>query len=127
MIQLGHNVFSLLELFTGIFKRADVLEMAVHHVATVVAIVFSYYGNQIPLGITVLIGHNIGDIFLNIGRFVRDLKLASNIVQAIFYTFLVLSWAIPRVYVISACFLPAGYYVRYFWPTHLDPVLNQLR
>jgi TLC domain len=127
MIQLGHNIHSVLELFTGSGKRADVQEMALHHVATVTAIVFSYFGNQIPLGITVLMGHNIGDIVLNLGRFTRDLNLVSNTFQAILYALLVLSWAFPRIFLISACFLPAGYYYRFFVPINLDPVLEDLR
>lgn len=127
MVQLGHHINSLLELFAGCGKRADVPEMALHHVATVAAMLFSYFGGQVPMGVTVLTAHNIGDIGLNLGKFTRDLKLLPELWEAIVYVLIVLTWTVPRVFMISICFLPTGYYVRYFWPKHHDPVLRELR
>jgi hypothetical protein len=127
MIQLGHHVHSTLELFTGIGKRADVPEMLLHHVATVAAMMFSYFGSQIPSGVTVLVAHNIGDIFLNLGKFTRDLKLLSSLLEALLYVVVLVTWFVPRVLMISSCFLYSGYYVRYFWPQNYDPVIANLR
>lgn len=127
MIQLGHHVHSIVELFTGLEKRADVPEMLLHHVATVAAMLFSYFGNQIPSGVTVLVAHNIGDIFLNLGKFTRDLKLLPSILEAVLYVILLITWFVPRVVMITSCFLYSGYYVRYFWPQNFDPVITKLR
>lgn len=113
MVQLAHHCYSLLELIAGARLRNDVAEMALHHIATVSATFFSYFGNEIAAGITVLIAHNVGDIFINLAKFCRDLKLVKGIGADLIFLTVFTSWFVPRVVLISACVLPAGIYTRH--------------
>lgn len=114
MIQLAHHFYSLVELGTGIGTRADIPEMALHHIATVSAMMFSYFTNQIACGITVLAAHNIGDIWINFAKFSRDLQLVPGMISNVIYLVLVFTWSVPRVFMISLCVLPAVFYTRHF-------------
>ena len=107
MLMLGHHTYSLLELLLNALSRPDTAEMALHHIVTVSLMLFSYYQNHIPSGITLLVAHNVGDISINLAKFSRDLKLfKSAVVEALIYTTLLLSWSVPRVVLISYCVLP---------------------
>lgn len=113
MIQLAHHIHSLLELIAGARLRNDVAEMSLHHIATVSAMLFSYFGNQVATGITVLIAHNVGDIFINLAKFSRDTKIVKGISADLLFITLFVSWFVPRVILISICILPAGLYTRH--------------
>lgn len=127
MIQLAHHMHSLLELIHGYKLRADVPEMALHHIATVSAMLMSYFGNQVSMGIAVLSAHNIGDIFVNVAKFSRDLKLVKGIPANLLFVTLFLSWFVPRVVLVSGCVLPAGIYTRQIqddvYPSHIAPLV----
>jgi len=126
MIQLAHHIHSLLELIAGAKLRNDVAEMSLHHIATVSAMLFSYFGNQIAMGITVLIAHNVGDIFINLAKFSRDLKLVKGLSADLLFVTLFVSWFGPRVILISSCVLPAGIYTRHIKEGVYDPALQPL-
>ena len=113
MIQLGHHVHSLIELVHGYKLRNDVPEMALHHIATVSAMLMSYFGNQVAMGITVLAAHNVGDIFINLAKFTRDLKIVKGLSADLVFITLFISWFVPRVVLISVCVLPAAIYTRH--------------
>lgn len=122
MLMLAHHTFSLLELCVDALKRPDTAEMALHHIATVSLMLFSYYLNYVPAGLSVLMAHNVGDIMINVGKFTRDLKLVtSNIGQGIVWTLLFISWFVPRVVLISYCIIPAGYNHLWNKPDLTDP------
>lgn len=127
MVQLAHHVYGILELFQGYGIRSDIPEMALHHIATVSAIFMSYFGNQIPGGITVLVAHNVGDIFINLGKFTRDLKLLSSRGSDLLFVTLFTSWFVPRVLLISSCVLPAAVYYRHIkagvYPERISPLV----
>ena len=127
MILLAHHVHSLLELIHGYKLRSDLAEMALHHIATVSCMLMSYYGNQVATGITVLAAHNVGDIFINLAKFCRDLKLVKGVFADLLFLTLFVSWFVPRVIMISICVLPAGFYTRHFqegvYPKRLAPLL----
>lgn len=114
MIQLAHHVHSIIELVNGYKVRTDVAEMALHHVATVSCMLLSYFGNQCASGIAVLAAHNVGDIFINLAKFCRDLKYAKGVFGDLIFVTLFISWFVPRVILISFCVLPAGFYTRHF-------------
>ena len=114
MIQLAHHIHSLLELCGGARLRSDVAEMSLHHIATVSAMLFSYFSNQVATGITVLIAHNVGDIFINLAKFSRDTKLVKGLSADLLFIALFVSWFFPRVVLISTCVLPAGIITRHF-------------
>ncbi len=127
MILLGHHVHSLLELIHGYKIRSDFSEMALHHIATVSAMIMSYFGNQVAMGITVLAAHNIGDIFINLAKFCRDLKFLKGWSMDLLFVVVFTSWFVPRVILISTCVLPAGIYTRHFapgvYPARLSPLV----
>lgn len=127
MILLGHHVHSLLELVHGYKIRSDVAEMALHHIATVSAMLMSYFGNQVAMGITVLAAHNVGDIFINVAKFCRDLKILKGLSMDLLFFALFTSWFVPRVILISMCVLPAGIYTRHLahgvYPARLSPLV----
>lgn len=116
MILLAHHVNSLIELINGYKLRNDVAEMALHHLATVSCMLMSYFGNQVATGITVLAAHNVGDIFINLAKFCRDLKYVRGIWADLLFVSLFISWFIPRVILIGICVLPAGFYTRHWKP-----------
>lgn len=126
MIQLAHHMYSLLELINGYKLRNDVAEMALHHLATVSCMMMSYFGNQVATGITVLAAHNVGDIFINLAKFCRDLKYVKGLTADLLFLTLFVSWFVPRVILIGICVLPAGYYTRHMqagvYPEHLMPL-----
>lgn len=52
-------------------RRKDWLESMVHHIATVLLLVYSYYVNFARVGTMVLITHDISDIFLELAKLLR--------------------------------------------------------
>ena len=127
MIQLAHHVHSVLELAHGYKLRSDIAEITLHHIATISAILLSYFGNHIPGGITVLAAHNVGDIFINLAKFCRDLKLLKGWSADLLFVVLFVSWFVPRVILLSTCVLPAGIYTRHIasgvYPSRLAPLV----
>ena len=113
MVMLSHHFYSLVELYWSARKRPDAPEMYLHHIATVSLMLFSYYTNHIPAGLTLLVAHNVGDIMLNLTKAVRDLRLTSNpILQLLIAFSMILSYFVPRVVLISSCIVPVA--VNYF-------------
>lgn len=129
MIETAHHMFSLLHHLFVAKRTQDFSEMSLHHFCAMAAIIFSYYTNQVPFGATILLAHDYGDIFLNLGKFLKDTKVVpqkiSFIVDIVFVNIFVW-WFFPRVVFISACVLPAGVYYRHFNHT-FDPELTALR
>ncbi len=114
MMMLGHHSYSLLELVVSAPSRPDTAEMALHHIVTVSLMLFSYYQNHIPSGITLLVAHNVGDIMINLAKFARDLKLIrSAFIEVSIFVLVFLSWFVPRVVLISYCVVPAA--IRYLY------------
>lgn len=55
-------------------QRKDFLEMFVHHVATILLIVFSYTCNLIRGGCLVLIVHDCADVFMEAAKIFKYIK-----------------------------------------------------
>lgn len=49
-------------------NRSDAVEMIVHHVITIILILFSYLNNFTRVGTSILLCHDFADIFLEIGK-----------------------------------------------------------
>lgn len=114
MVQCAHHMYSFLDHMFVAKKGKDFAEMALHHICAITAILFSYFTNMVAFGATVLLIHDYGDIFLNLGKFMRDLKLSPGWVVDSIYFVLLLTWSIPRCFIISGCVLPAGFYTRQY-------------
>lgn len=125
MIQSAHHMYSLLEHLFISKREKDFAEMALHHLCAMSAIIFSYFTNQVAFGATILLIHDYGDIFLNLGKFLRDIKMMLPLVDII-YLCLFVFWFVPRVYMIVTCVLPAGIYYRHF-DHRFDPANTNLR
>ena len=129
IIQTAHHLYSLLDHVLVSKWEKDFAEMALHHICAISAIFFSYYTNQIAFGATILLIHDYGDIFLNLGKTVRDQKILPSypwILDGI-YVLLFVTWFVPRVVLINLCVLPAGIYTRQFALKLEDPMLDKLR
>jgi len=52
-------------------RRKDWLESMIHHVATTLLLVYSYYVNFTRVGVMVLLIHDMSDIFLEAAKLCR--------------------------------------------------------
>jgi len=115
MIQIAHHMYSLLDHLFIVKREKDWAEMALHHFCAMSAIFFSYFTNQVAFGSTILLIHDYGDIFLNLGKFLKDTKITppkfSWLVDIVF-VLLFVTWFFPRVVLICGCVLSAGIYHR---------------
>lgn len=101
-IELGCYIHQLL--WTEV-SRSDAVEMIVHHIVTILLIVFSYHTNFTRFGATILFLHDISDVFLEFakvlnytskGRGNRWIKQYS-VVDALFVLFAV-TFLVTRLY-----------------------------
>jgi len=101
-IELGCYIHQLL--WTEV-SRSDAVEMIVHHIVTILLIVFSYHTNFTRFGATILFLHDISDVFLEFakvlnysstGRGNRWIK-SYNLVDAVFVLFAV-TFLVTRLY-----------------------------
>jgi hypothetical protein len=123
LIQSAHHMFSLVDHVFIQKKEKDWAEMSLHHLCAMAAILFSYYTNQIGFGATILLIHDYGDVFLNLGKFWRDMRILPHMpwIIDIEYVLIFVSWFFPRVVLVSGCVLPAGIYYRHFEVVSNDP------
>ena len=128
-IQSAHHIYSLFDHLFITQKREDFSEMALHHLCTVAAIFFSYYTNQLALGATILLIHDVGDIFLNLFKIFRDMKLLPNRPKVLDVIALLLfcTWFFPRVVLINTCVIPVGTYTRHFDETLFPPEFQDMK
>ena len=82
--------------------------MVLHHLIAITLIVFSYFAGQIPIGLCVLMCHDIGDVFLNLGKMSRDLALLPNRALDFMYLLILVTWLYPRCYVTSTTYIWMG-------------------
>ena len=128
IVQSAHHLYSLADHVFIAKKREDFSEMALHHICARAAIFFSYYTNQLALGATILLIHDFGDVFLNMAKITRDMKLFSKVpwILDIIVVLLFITWFFPRVVLINTCVLPPGIYTRHFDPTLLNAQTEEL-
>ena len=130
MIVFAHHLYSLIELLLEYRKRFDAAEMLLHHIATVSIMIFSYFTNNVASGITVLTAHNIGDVFANLVKYSRDVKLMKGFMLDLLAVSFFCSWVLPRVFLMSMCVLPAVIYTRFFeegiYDVDIQPLVYQM-
>merc|ERR1719495_1937750 len=76
-------------------KRADDLQMTIHHLVTLSLLTMSWWINQIRIGSVVLVLHDFGDIWLQLGKMARYVR-AEKCCDAAF-TMLAISWLVTRL------------------------------
>ncbi|DBA04156.1 TPA: hypothetical protein N0F65_004264 [Lagenidium giganteum] len=102
-------------------KRKDNAEMLVHHMATILLMVFSYAGDLTRCGICVLLIHDVNDLMLETAKIAVYLEweTVSNILFAIFaVTWYAVRWGFFFVNIISAVYT-------YGWDQIVVMIYNQ--
>ena len=100
-IELGAYLHQLM--WTEV-SRSDSLEMAVHHLATILLVVGSYLTNFTRIGASILLLHDISDVFLESAKVFNYIskakggKWASSVCDALFALFAI-SFLITRLIV----------------------------
>jgi len=107
-VQMGYHFHNLVYHIFCRTHKSTYIEMALHHYLTWFLIFYSYYTNYETFGLCVLMCHDIGDFFMNIGKLVRDLQLSSGWKLDLFYLLIVISWFYPRVIVAMCTYIPSG-------------------
>ncbi|KAL6771260.1 hypothetical protein ACKKBF_B34565 [Auxenochlorella protothecoides x Auxenochlorella symbiontica] len=116
-LELGFYLQALPILFVWETKRKDRLEVAAHHVATILLIAYSYYLNLTRVGIMVLACHELNDVFLESAKMARYARHETS--TTVFFATFALSWFVSRiyvfpVYVIRSTLIDAKHYGRVF-------------
>jgi len=88
-----------------IFEKKDNLysQMLVHHLATIFSILYAYFTNHEDFSVYVMLVSNFADIFVNLGRYLRNVG-SSGFAVNLGYVLLFLSWLITRVISMPICF-----------------------
>ena len=119
MVQMGHHLHNLLVHLAHKHARGNWYELALHHYATIIAMLFTYFTNYEDCGLSVLLAHDVGDIFINLGKALRDAQARKVMIDLAFAAML-LCWVYPRVILISTCTLKQGSYYLFFMPYFYD-------
>jgi hypothetical protein len=80
------------------------ITMNVHHFATVLAIVHSYFTNFEEFGILVLILSDVSDCFLNVGKQSRDLRTFAGAKLDAVFGVMIIVWLYCRTFSLPICF-----------------------
>lgn len=71
-------------------RRSDFLEYVIHHIATLLLMLFSYIGFEHRIGSYILIIHDVSDIFLCFTKILHYVKANELLVNASFVIFMVI-------------------------------------
>jgi len=85
------------------------LTMNVHHFATVLAIVHSYFTNFEEYAILVLILSDVSDCFLNIAKQSRDLEYFKGLKLYSIFGLAVFVWIYTRTFSLPICFTQSSF------------------
>lgn len=96
LMQLGIYVQLLFTQFVEERKK-DFVEMVVHHVATIILVLFSYYANFVRIGVLVLVVHDASDPFLELAKLLNYARF-QRLCDACFVCFAV-TFGVTRLYV----------------------------
>ena len=104
MIQMGHHLHNLVAHSLFNLSHKEYIEMTLHHLSTIAVMLYSYYTNCYDIGVTILLLHDIGDVFLNLAKSWRDLRINKSFEIPIFLCLMV-SWIYPRSITQSFCLI----------------------
>lgn len=90
-------------------KRKDFLEMFIHHLTTILLIIFSYTCNLIRGGSLVLIIHDFSDVFMEAAKIFKYIKWQRGCDTCFGLFFIV--WTVTRLMIFP------GYLIKNFWLT----------
>ncbi|VDM93622.1 unnamed protein product [Onchocerca ochengi] len=76
-------------------RRADFIQMTVHHIITIILLLFSFVMNLVRVGTLILFSHDIADVFLELGKLCRYAKWKTSL--TIFFAIFATVWIITRL------------------------------
>mmetsp|Transcript_1230 Transcript_1230/g.8095 ORF Transcript_1230/g.8095 Transcript_1230/m.8095 type:complete len:174 (+) Transcript_1230:293-814(+) len=94
-MQLGFYIQAAISLFHWEAKRKDRFAMIVHHIATIGLLVYSDYVNLCPIGLMVLLIHDICDVFMESAKVCRYCNYEFG--TSFFFVLFFLSWIALRL------------------------------
>lgn len=99
MLTLGHHIERLIHELAHNRTTTSFNTMTFHHVVTIMLIFLSFYCRHLMFGIPVLLTHDFNDIFLNIGRFLRESHYVNT--ASFFVVIMTVSWWYTRIWIYS--------------------------
>jgi hypothetical protein len=115
IVQMGHHLHNLIKQLITKHNNGNWYEMLLHHYATFIAMLFSYWVNFEDCGIAVLLAHDFSDVILNLAKLIRDMRL-SEIMVDILFVVLMASFLIHRVLAMSLCVFGQLKHYMFFMP-----------
>ena len=99
---MGHHLHNLIKQVITKHDHGNWYEMLLHHYATLIAMLFSYWANFEDCGIAILLAHDFSDVVLNAAKLFRDMRLGDLLVDILF-VILLASFFLHRVLAMSLC------------------------
>ncbi len=96
MVHLGHYIERTVQEILHQRNSPNFNSMIFHHTITLSLIIFSYQLKYLIFGIPIILQHSITDIFVNLCRLVREIKI-KQIYVIITYTCLIILWSVMRI------------------------------
>lgn len=119
MVALGHYF----ERFSyEVFKNrssTSFYTMFFHHLMTILMIFLSYVTGHQRYGVTVLLTHDLNDVFLNLSRFLRESVFPQF--ASLFFLMLAGTWLYSRIYIFARYIL----YGLYYNAVNLQPLIRR--
>lgn len=109
--ELAYYVSGLGCHFTIETPRKDFVEMAIHHVVTIVLITSCIVFRLERIGLLVLVVHDVADIFLESGKMCNYLGMDDG--STGFFVLLIITWIISRLYYFPVKVIRSVYYEHY--------------
>ena len=119
-IEIGFYLSHLITLFTDAPQK-DFMQMLIHHLVTIMLLVFSWTVNFVRMGTLVLVIHDFADVPLEAAKLCRYLKVSPLVSNSIF-GFFALYWIVSRLGVLPyRVIIHTLYYALVhieFWPVY---------
>jgi hypothetical protein len=109
--ELAYYVSGLGCHFTIETPRKDFVEMAIHHVVTIVLITSCIVFRLERIGLLVLVVHDVADIFLESGKLCNYLGMEGG--STGFFVLIIITWLISRLYYFPFKVIRSVYYEHY--------------
>jgi hypothetical protein len=96
IIKIAYHFHELCYTLAFKYHKKDTPEMTLHHIVTLMLIVFSYTSNSLPIGAVIMFIHDISDVFLNVFKIVVETQKI-NVIYITYFTFMI-NWLYFRIY-----------------------------
>lgn len=129
MVELGFYISTGISLCFDV-KRKDFVEMIVHHIATIVLLIFSYCDNMYRMGALVLIVHDSCDVIMEAAKMAKYISYQR--ICDLFFGLFTLLWLLTRLiifpfFILKCALFDAPQIVsRYGEKPHIYYVLNTM-